>query len=135
VLRIWNVYPGTWILDPNFCHPGSGSEFFPPRIPKNGFYSSQKYDPGCSSRIRILDPDPDFLPIPDPGVKKAPDPGARVGIRNTEKSIMKFAFRCLEIFLFTYLGSSPHVPDVFRRDSSQILRMRTRLKQSTELYI
>ncbi len=36
------------------------------------FLSSRKYDPGCSSRIRI----PDFLPIPDPGVKKAPDPGS-----------------------------------------------------------
>ncbi len=36
------------------------------------FLSSRKYDPGCSSRIRILI----FYPsrIPDPGVKKAPDP-------------------------------------------------------------
>jgi hypothetical protein len=25
---------------------------------------------------QILDPDPEFLPIPDPGVKKAPDPGS-----------------------------------------------------------
>ncbi len=33
------------------------------------------YDPGCSSRIRVPDPDLEFLPIPDPGVKKAPDPG------------------------------------------------------------
>jgi hypothetical protein len=42
--------------------------------PKNLFLSSRKYDPGCSSRIRIL-----FLypsRIPDPGVKKAPDPGS-----------------------------------------------------------
>ncbi len=38
------------------------------------FLSSKKYDPGCSSRIRILI----FYPsrIPDPGVKKAPDPGS-----------------------------------------------------------
>jgi hypothetical protein len=38
------------------------------------FLSSRKYDPGCSSRIRILI----FYPsrIPDPGVKKAPDPGS-----------------------------------------------------------
>jgi hypothetical protein len=37
------------------------------------FLSSRKYDPGCSSRIRILI----FYPslIPDQGVKKAPDPG------------------------------------------------------------
>ncbi len=26
--------------------------------------------------IRVVHPDPDFLPIPDPGVKKAPDPGS-----------------------------------------------------------
>jgi hypothetical protein len=71
---------GRFILDP-------GSEFFPSRIPdpnffpsririkefkyfnpKNLFLSSRKYDPGCSSRIRIL--------IPDTGVKKAPDPGS-----------------------------------------------------------
>ncbi len=55
-----------------------GSEFFPSRIrinefkhfnPKKLFLSSRKYDPGCSSRIRILYPSR----IPDPGVKKAPD--------------------------------------------------------------
>ncbi len=41
---------------------------------KNVSFSSRKYDPGCSSRIRILI----FYPslIPDPGVKKAPDPGS-----------------------------------------------------------
>ncbi len=39
--------------------------------------SSRKYDPGCSSRIRILI----FLPIPDPGVKKGT--GSRIRIRNT----------------------------------------------------
>ena len=34
------------------------------------------YDPGCSSRIWVLDLDAEFLPFPDPGpgVKKAPDP-------------------------------------------------------------
>ncbi len=40
--------------------------------PKKLFLSSRKYDPGYSSRIRILI----FLSIPDPGVKKAPDPGS-----------------------------------------------------------
>jgi hypothetical protein len=39
--------------------PGSASKTF--------FLSSQKYDPGCSSRIRIPDTDLNFLPIPDPG--------------------------------------------------------------------
>ncbi len=71
LLRIRDVYPG--------------SEFFTSRIPirikeliifqpKKWFLSSRKYDPDCSSRIRIPDPDPDFLPIPDPGVERAPDP-------------------------------------------------------------
>ncbi len=35
-----------------------------------------KYDPGCSSRIRFPDLDPDILLNPDPGVKKAPEPGS-----------------------------------------------------------
>jgi hypothetical protein len=51
--------PG-FIPDPNVFHPGS--EFFPSLIrikefqyftPKIDFLSSRKYDPGCSSRIRI----------------------------------------------------------------------------------
>ncbi len=69
VLQIRDVYPG--------------SDFFPSRIlikkfkyfnPKKWLLSSMKYDPGCSSRIRILT----FYPsrIPDPGVKKAPDAGS-----------------------------------------------------------
>jgi hypothetical protein len=44
--------------------------FYPPKI---WFLSSRTYDPGCSSRLRIL---VFFLPIPDPGVKKALDPGS-----------------------------------------------------------
>jgi hypothetical protein len=50
--------------------------------------SSRKYDPGCSSRIRIPDPDPDFLPIPDPGSrgKKGTGSRIRIRIRNTGKS-------------------------------------------------
>jgi hypothetical protein len=51
--------------------------------PKKWFLSSQKYNPGFPSRIRIPDLDPDYLPIPDPdlgsqipnpGIKNAPDP-------------------------------------------------------------
>jgi hypothetical protein len=72
---------GVIIPDSTFFHPGS--ELSPSRIrikefkyfnPKNWFLSSRKYDPVCSSRIRI--PDADFLPIQDPGVKNAPDPGS-----------------------------------------------------------
>jgi hypothetical protein len=59
---------------------------------KKWFLSSQKYNPGFPSRIRIPDLDPDYLPIPDPdlgspipnpGIQghRIPDPGSR--IRNT----------------------------------------------------
>jgi hypothetical protein len=50
---------------------------------KKWFLSSQKYDQGFPSLIRIPDLDPDFLPIPDPdtgfqianpGIKKTHDP-------------------------------------------------------------
>ncbi len=65
VLLIRDVYPGSRIRIFSIVDPGS--EFFPPRIPnphqkyfnpKNCFLSSRKYDSGCSSRIRIPDPDP-----------------------------------------------------------------------------
>jgi hypothetical protein len=71
--------------------PDTGSDFFPSRIrikyfgiltQKIGFYALEIYDPGCSSRIRILFSYPSRIPglkrhrIPDPGVKKASDPGS-----------------------------------------------------------
>ena len=78
-------YPGSRIRlfsipDPNCLHPGSRirikefKNFKPKKNKKKWFLSSRKYDPGCSSRIRMLT----FYPsrIPDPGVKKAPDPGS-----------------------------------------------------------
>jgi hypothetical protein len=44
---------------------------------KELFLSSRKYDPGCSSRIWIPDPDLDFLPISDLGSRgEAPDLGS-----------------------------------------------------------
>ncbi len=70
-------------LDPNYFYPGS--ECFPSRIPDpmNLSILTQKMASklseiwsGCSSRIRIPDPNPDFLPIPDPDVKKATDLGS-----------------------------------------------------------
>ncbi len=64
------------IPDPYFFHPGSWIliKEFKYFNPKRWFLSSRKYDPGCSSRIRILI----FYPsgVPDPEVKKAPDPGS-----------------------------------------------------------
>jgi hypothetical protein len=59
------------ILDPvsGFFHPGSRIHIkdFKYLNPKYCFLSSWKYEPGFSSRIRIPNPEPDFLPILDPG--------------------------------------------------------------------
>jgi hypothetical protein len=64
-----------FLPDPPFFHLGSRIRIkelsiLTPKKPKNGF--SKKYDPGFSSRIRMLT----FYPsrIPDPGVRKTPDP-------------------------------------------------------------
>jgi hypothetical protein len=94
VLRIRDVYPG--------------SEFFPSRIEgqKDSGYASknlsiltqkivsklQKYDPDCSSRIRIPDPDPGscFLPILDPGSRGQKGTGsATLHIIHTYKGLDK----------------------------------------------
>ncbi len=94
-----------FIPDPTFFHPGSRirTVFIPdpgslsknlsiltPKkakkwflSSKKWFLSSKKYDPGCSSRIRMLTFSYPGSPIPDPGVKKAPNPGSRIRIRNT----------------------------------------------------
>jgi hypothetical protein len=78
---VGDVYPGTRIRifsipDPNYFHPGSRIhiEELNKFNPKKLFLSSRKFDPGCSSQIRILI----FYSsrIPDPGVKKVPDPGS-----------------------------------------------------------
>ncbi len=46
----------SWIPDP-------GSTSLSIETQKNWFFSFQKYDPGSSSRIQILNPDPDFYPF------------------------------------------------------------------------
>jgi hypothetical protein len=83
VLRIRDVYPGSVFFpsrtpDPNFINPETRIRIkeFKYLNPKKWFLSTQEYDPGCSCRIRIPDPEPDFLPIPDPVVRKASDPGS-----------------------------------------------------------
>jgi hypothetical protein len=72
-----------FIPDLTFFHPGSRIRIkeFKYFNPKKWFLCSRKYDPGCSSRI--LDPDPDFLPIPDPGSMGQKGTGSRIRIRNT----------------------------------------------------
>ncbi len=87
LLRIRDVYPGSRIRIFSIPDPGSRVETIPDSgsisrsasknlsvLTKKLFLSSRKYDPGCSSRIRILIFSPSQ--IPDPGIKKAriPDP-------------------------------------------------------------
>jgi hypothetical protein len=80
------------IPDPNFSipDPGSTSKNIKYRYfnPKKRFLRCRKYDPACSSRIRILTFYPSRIRIltfypsrnPDPAVKKAPDPGSGFAI-------------------------------------------------------
>ncbi len=68
MLRIRDVYPGSWIRIFSISDSGSRIRIkeFKYFKPKKLFLNSLKYDLVCSSRIRI----------PDPAVKKAPDPGS-----------------------------------------------------------
>jgi hypothetical protein len=99
-LQILDVYPGSRIRlfsipDPIFFHPGS--EFFPSRIHikevkyfnlKNCFLSSWKYDPGCSSRIRI--------PV-HPGSGSRTGSRIRIRICNTDLSSADLGSRTLVV--------------------------------------
>ncbi len=83
IFSILDPWSQIWIFsipDPGFRMHIKEFKYF---NQKKWFFSSQKYNPGFPSRIRIPDLDPDYLPIPDPnlgsqipnpGIKKAPDP-------------------------------------------------------------
>ncbi len=74
--------------DPNFLHAGSRiciREFKYFNL-KKWFLSSRKYDSGCLSRIRIPDPDPDFLVLTHSGSRGQKVTGSRIRIRNTAAS-------------------------------------------------
>jgi hypothetical protein len=83
VLRIRDVYPRSRIKG----QKDSGSRIrikeFKYFLPKKLFLSFRKYDPGCSSQIRILIVYPSQIQvskrprITDPEVKKAPESGSR----------------------------------------------------------
>ncbi len=77
----------SWILDPNFFHPGSRIliKEFKYFNPKKWFLSSRKYDLGCSSRIRIPDSDPGFGSwlFAHPGSRIQGLKRYRIRIRNT----------------------------------------------------
>jgi hypothetical protein len=84
VLGIRYIYPGSKffsIPDPNFfyiLYPGSRICIKEFKYLNTKKMVSKLWDLGCSSRIGILDPNPDFLPIPDPGIKKTPDHGSGI---------------------------------------------------------
>jgi hypothetical protein len=74
-----------------FSIPDPGSEQSQSRIPdphqkilcfnpKKGFLSSRKYDPGCSSRIRMLT-------STHPGSRGQKGTGSRIRIRNTDSKV------------------------------------------------
>ncbi len=105
-----------FISDPNFFHPGSRvkkilrsriririKEFW--GILTQNFFSlnSQKYDPGCTSRILI------FLSIPDPGSKRFSDPGSGSESKNlgilTRKIVSKLSEIWSGSWFFTHPGS------------------------------
>jgi hypothetical protein len=78
---------GSWVFipGPRFFHPESRIRIFSIPYPgstsknlniltQNGFFSSRKCDPGCSSLIRILIFYASWIPVPE--VKKAPAPGS-----------------------------------------------------------
>jgi hypothetical protein len=63
VLRIRDVYPGSdffpsRIRTVSTADPASTSKNLSILTPKKWFLSSRKYDPGCSSRIRMLSTHP-----------------------------------------------------------------------------
>jgi hypothetical protein len=69
------------IPNPNCLHPGSSSKnlsILTPKKAKKWFLSSKKYDPGCSSRIRML-----TFSHHDPGSRGQKSTQSRIRIRNT----------------------------------------------------
>ncbi len=111
VLRIRDVYPGSdffpsGIRTVSIPDTGSASKnlsILTPKKPKKWVLSSRKYDPGCSSRIRMLT----FYPsrIPDPGVKKAPDPGSGSATLVTRYNFFFFLTK-IDCSRSTYLRTS-----------------------------
>jgi hypothetical protein len=98
VLRIRDVYPGSRIRI--FSIPDTGSDFFPSQIPdphqifryfnpKNWFLRSRKYDPGCSSRIRILFFYPSKIRIQGSKRHRIPDPDPQLCSPLSKKSMHK----------------------------------------------
>ncbi len=73
------------IRDPNFFLPESTSKNLPVFKPKKWFLSSRKYDPGCSSRIRI----PIFYPS---GSRIQGSKRLRIRNHNADNNPLKFCY-------------------------------------------
>jgi hypothetical protein len=83
VLRIRDVYPVSRIRTFSILDPVSASKNLS-ILTQKWFLSSPKYNPCCSSRIQVPNPDPDLLfPIPDPRSRGQKGTGSRIRIRNT----------------------------------------------------
>ncbi len=98
------------IPDPNCLHPGSRIrikelKYFNPKKPKKWFLSSRKYDPGCSSRHRMLT----FYPsrIRDPGSRGQKGTGSRIRILNTDCSVALLIVACCKAGTSLNLGLPP----------------------------
>ncbi len=96
------------IPDPTFSHPGSRIRifFYPGSTSKNLsilikklFLSSRKYDPSCSSRMRILI----FYPsrIPGPGSRGQKGTGSRIRIQHC----------ILTVFYWYWLRAKWYIPE------------------------
>jgi hypothetical protein len=129
VLRIRDVYPGSVFFPSRIRIFPIPDPFFSIRIrifsipdphlrnkyfnPKKWFLSTQKYDPGWASRIRILI----FYQsrIPDLGSKGQKDTGSRIRIRNMVAKVFVWAFtptyvQAFLIWSWIFLRSSKLFP-------------------------
>jgi hypothetical protein len=96
-------HPGFRIRTVSIPDPGSASQnlsFLTPKNQKKWFLSSRKYDPGCSSRIRMLT----FYPSRIQGSKRhqIPDPDPGTGSATLVVSIKNYLCR-------SHLGLKPFV--------------------------
>ncbi len=118
--------PTFFIPDPNLFHPGSRFRIKEVKYfnTKKWFLSSRKYDPGCSSRIRILT----FYPsrIPDSGSRGHKGTASR--IRNTENCRDQFSsWFWKNMFHFIFTGKlQGWSASSFRIQSGQWIRIRIR---------
>jgi hypothetical protein len=100
-VAVRDVYPGSdffpsRIRTVTVPDPGSASKF---QLfnPKKWFLSSRKYDPGCSSRIRMLN----FYPSRIQGSKRhrIPDPDPQHWCCGTRNDLLRFRFRLWKNFV------------------------------------